>query len=155
MPTSVHDATQWRSIKDIYKKDASTWQRTKAVYVKNGAIWEKVHEALSATASSSGDFPLTASGTSGNTITTTASADVTAAGGWPSYSYNWVEISYVGGNPLDTRQADSPSNSSTTFSANSMSGSGGTSVFRCTITDTLGSRSIPVTIDVTVYFTFT
>ena len=152
MPTSVHDATQWRSIKDIYKKDASTWQRTKAVYVKNGAIWIKVHEALSATASASGGFPLFVSGASGNTITT-VSADVTAAGGWPSYSYNWVEISYSG-NPLDARQADYPSSSSTTFSANSMIGSGGTSLFRCTITDTLGSRSIPVTIDVTVYFTF-
>jgi hypothetical protein len=151
MPTSVHDATQWRSIKDIYKKDASTWQRTKAVYVKNGATWEKVHEALSATVSASGGFPLTASGSSGNTITT-ASADVTAAGGWPAYSYSWVETSYSG-NPLDTRSADNPSSSSTTFSANS-SGGGGSSVFRCTITDTLGSRSIPVTIDVNVNFNF-
>lgn len=153
MPTSVHDATQWRSIKDIYKKDASTWQRTKAVYVKDGATWRKVHEALSATASASGGFPLTASGPSGTTITTTASADVTAAGGWPPYSYSWVEISYSG-NPLDTRFADSPSSSSSTFSASSTAGSGGTSLFRCTITDTLGSRSIPVTIDVYVNFDF-
>ena len=154
MPTSVHDATQWRSIKDIYKKDASTWQRTKAVYVKDGATWRKVHEALSATASASGGFPLTASGPSGTTITTTASADVTAAGGWPPYSYSWVEISYTSGNPLDVRVVNSPGSSSSTFSASSSHGGGGTSLFRCTITDTLGSRSIPVTIDVYVTFSF-
>ena len=152
MPTSVKDGGTWRSIKNIYKKDASGWQRTKAVYVKNGATWEKVHEALSATVSSSGGFPLTASGPSGTTIYT-ASADVTAAGGWPAYSYSWVETSYSG-NPLDTRTVNSPSSSSTTFSANSMSGGGGSSNFECTITDTLGSRSIPVKISVSVDFNF-
>ena len=153
MPASVHDATQWRSIKDIYKKDASTWQRTKAVYVKNGAIWEKVHEALSATVSSSGGFPMYVTGNQGYPITTSATADVTAAGGWPSYSYSWVEISYSG-NPLDTRGATSASSSSTTFSASTVSSLGGTSVFECTITDTLGGRSIPVTIQVAVHFSF-
>lgn len=153
MPTYKKDASTWRSIKDIYKKDASTWQRTKAVYVKNGAIWEKVHEALSATVSSSGGFPLSVQGNQGDTITTMASADVTAAGGWPSYSYSWVETSYTG-NPLDTRGATSASSSSTTFSASTMSSLGGTSVFECTITDTLGGRSIPVTIVVNVHFSF-
>ena len=80
---------------------------------------------------------------------TTAACTATPTGGLGPFTYAWTTVSSSG---LSGVAINSPSASPTTFTATVTGGEGstGTAVFRCTVTDSLGSTA---TDTVTVSFT--
>lgn len=129
----------WRSVgrADVYVD--GQWRRLTRSEQYVGGAWETGDRFL---------IPLTASATSevtgfGYITVITNPATVTPAGGLGPYTYSWARISGTYGT------ANSPTSATTTFYATPPSNTIQTSVFRCTVTDSLGSTA---TADVTAIF---
>jgi hypothetical protein len=135
----AYTAGAWRSVGsgDVYID--GQWRRLTRSEAYVGGAWETGDRFL---------IPLTATGTGevggfGYIYVTTDPATVTPNGGLAPYTYSWVRLSGTYGT------ATIPTAATTTFYATPPSGSIQTSVFRCTVTDSLGSTA---TADVTVTF---
>jgi hypothetical protein len=129
----------WRSVgsADVYID--GQWRRLTRSEQYVGGAWKTGDRFL---------IPLTLSGPAdvsgfGYIYVTTDNATVTTNGGLAPYTYSWTRLSGSYGSPISATSA------TTAFIANPPSGSIRTSVFRCTVTDSLGSTA---TADVTVYF---
>lgn len=135
MPTKIRQGGAWRTITGCKVFKGGSWRSIKAIKVYSDGAWRDVGNFTVG----GGDLNLTLSNSSvtrSARLTTIGSTIVIASptGGQTPYTYAWTKQSG------DAISAMTPSNAGTAFQASGMAIlETRTAVFRCTVTDTLGS----------------
>jgi hypothetical protein len=139
MPISINDSGTWKNATP-FVNDGGTWKPVQIGYVNDAGTWKIFYSAM--TASKSGDA---SGGRLGAGSVTTNSVTVSPVGGIFPFSYAWT---YQSGDVF-TLSNPGPSTSAhtTTFTTTVALFQTKSAVYRCTITDSVGSTAF---IDVTV-----
>jgi len=149
------DGSSWQDISTAKRWDGSGWVDITTAKRWDGNAW---HDITFAGGGAPGNLSAVSSGTPTriflkeeppfDTVVwlTTFPAVVTASGGTPPYTYQWTRIS--GDNKA---HCESPNSSTTTWSANLYRNTESSSVWRCTVTDSIGNT---VSVDVSVFLAY-
>lgn len=137
MGLKIRNGGAWRNISSLKIRSGGGWRSIKAIKVYSGGAWRDVANFTTGGGTLSVSLSVDSVGRSArlSTISTTI-VTATPLGGQTPYTYSWAKQSG------DDISAMTPANSGTAFQASGMDiFETRTAVFRCTVTDTLGSSA--------------
>lgn len=135
MPLSVKVSGVFKDVPTPFVNVAGAWKSVLGGWVNIAGVWKQFFTAVGPLSASASPGSVTGGYGSGTTGGSTFSTTCTPTGGLPAYTYAWE---YVSGDTLIFPA--SPTSATTIFTrSSSVPFNGYTSVWRCKVTDSLGT----------------